>query len=51
MLTIANEKIKTEIKNLTTLKTKKSLQCSENNREKIVLYGFPEYYREPDYDQ
>lgn len=51
MLTIENEKIKTEIKNLTTLKTEKSLQCTENNRRKIVLYGFPEYYREPDYDQ
>lgn len=29
----------------------KHLKCTENNCKKIVLYGFPEYYKEPDYDQ
>lgn len=51
ILTTENEKLKKEIKDLIILKTTKQLKCTENNCKKIVLYGFPEYYKEPDYDQ
>ncbi|KAH9631408.1 hypothetical protein HF086_014253 [Spodoptera exigua] len=50
-LNIENEKLRNEIKGLNNQKTAKHLTCTESNCKKIVLYGFPEHYKEPDYDQ
>uniref|UniRef100_A0A2H1VTD1 SFRICE_041114 n=1 Tax=Spodoptera frugiperda TaxID=7108 RepID=A0A2H1VTD1_SPOFR len=50
-LTIENDNLKREIKSLIATKVENSTHCYEDNRRKIVVYGFPEYYKESIYDE
>lgn len=47
-LKIENEKLKTEIENIRTRTNTSTTYCTDNYSKKIVLYGFDEYYEEPE---
>lgn len=47
---IENGRLKQEIKSLSTKTIPPGIYCNENNTKKIVLYGFTDYHKQPEYD-
>lgn len=45
-----NEKLKQEIFEIKSISASPVIQCTESNSKKIVIYGFTEYYKEPEAD-
>lgn len=43
-----NEQLKQVISEIKSVSTSPKIQCTESNSKKIVIYGFTEYYKEPE---